>query len=194
MAYDDSVFWFMESSFPLYCKGQLISLSPGWRPVIMPADIYLLPIVRVHCRKWAQQTGCVWGGRGARLEWLLCGIPRFLSVRNSRSAHTPGRIRDEGEYRNSTWSNSNRRLIGIKKYFFRFSCLTEVSSHDCANNNVSKIMLGTEIILIPFNNGTDAADACCPLVFNCKRQLFTISVLTRTCIRRIYQNLFLAWS
>ncbi len=141
----------------LPCKGQLISLSPGWRPVIMPADIYLLPIVRVHCRKWAQQTGCVWGGRGARLEWLLCGIPRFPSVRNSRSAHTPGGIRDEGEYRNSTWSNSNRRLIGIKKYFFRFSCLTEVSSHDCANNSVSKIMLGTEIILIPFNNGTDAA-------------------------------------
>ncbi len=97
MAYDDSVFWFMESSFPLYCKGQLISLSPGWRPFIMPADTNLLPVVRVYSRKWAQQTGCVWGGGGARLEVLLCGIPRFPSVRNSRSAHTPGRIRDEGE-------------------------------------------------------------------------------------------------
>ncbi len=59
MAYDDSVFWFMESSFPLYCKGQLISLSPGWRPFIMPADTNLLPVVRVYSRKWSQQTGCV---------------------------------------------------------------------------------------------------------------------------------------
>lgn len=103
MAYDDSVFWFMESSFPLYCKGQLISLSPGWRPFIMPADTYLLPVVRVHSRKWAQQTGCGGGRRrrrgGQDLKYYCVEFPvsQVLGIPDQRTLQAESGMKENTE-------------------------------------------------------------------------------------------------
>lgn len=126
----------------------------------------------------SRQGVCV----GARLEVLLCGIPPLSQgwgIPDQRTLQAETRMKENVQkFHLKLFQSAVSRNYEI---FHWFSCLTEVSSHDCTNNSVSKIMLGAETILIPFNNGTEAAVlSVARWCLTVQTSLFSISVFSRT--------------